>query len=271
MKLAVVTLELPSLAETLRELGKKLYRRLSGREDRIKNAIEEGKEALTVMRLCHLIISTQLDAPANWYYEVERLGPLGSILLVVNTAATVVEGGGMVVTSEVAMLGMLALGVFGVASVAGLATVFSIYFRKHSNRNEFNPQLLEMSMKALGATYPSPYAIAESSITDLVRDDMDRSGSKETLQKWQRKLKRGLEGNSMLKGSFSINPTIYWAQQLFILARVGQLRGTMASQIRIGVEGPTEIGKSELLTTLIGADESLFRSGSGMDSRTMDI
>jgi len=45
----------------------------------------------------------------------------------------------------------------------------------------------------------------------------------------------------------------------------------MASQIRIGVEGPTEIGKSELLTTLIGADESLFRSGSGMDSRTMDI
>jgi len=91
----------------------------------------------------HLIISTQLDAPANWYYEVERLGPLGSILLVVNTAATVVGGGGMVVTSEVAMLGMLALGVFGVASVAGLATVFSIYFRKHSNRNEFNPQLLE--------------------------------------------------------------------------------------------------------------------------------
>lgn len=55
------------------------------------------------------------------------------------------------------------------------------------------------------------------------------------------------------------------------MARVARLRTLIASQIRIGIEGPSECGKSELLTVLTAADPDTFRAGQGDNCRTMEI
>ena len=282
LKLANVIPDLTSFAEALRKFSRNLYDRPVDPKERIEHAIKQASEVLTAIRFCHFVILTQLDAPHDWYYEAKedpvRFGVLaagGGPLLAAGSAsrylaAAVPAMEGAAGLGLVALTSVLGFAASAVAFFLGAGVYYNLLPRKQLLHLNFESKL-QMSLEVLGIQCSPLNSIGEAPLADHLKDDMQNAESPQTLKDWRQKLRKGIKKHPAVKSNWLVEPTVYWSKWLFDVARVGQLRDLMASQIRVGVEGPTEAGKSQLLTTLTGAPEEVFRPGSGANCRTMEI
>ena len=108
----------------------------------------------------------------------------------------------------------------------------------------------------------------ETSITTLLKQKPTKHCD---LLYWQSHLKKGLADLGERPRHLRYEPTCFWAKWLLDVGRVGQLRSLVSDRLYIGVEGPTEAGKSSLLTTLTGAHPEVFRAGFGTKFRTTEL
>lgn len=108
-------------------------------------------------------------------------------------------------------------------------------------------------------------------ITSYLLSNFRAGDSLENLEELQRRLNKGIKDNPEVKSNWHIEPTLFWPKWLFNVAKIEQLRDVLSKEIRVGAVGPTEAGKSELLTVLTGAPEKCFRAGGSSNSRTMEI
>jgi hypothetical protein len=282
LKLADVIPDLTSFAEALRKFSRNLYDRPVDPEERIDHAINQANEVLTAIRLCHFVILTQLDAPRDWYYEAkEDIVPFGihaagggpllaarSVSQYLAAAVPAMEGAaGLGLVTLTSVLGFAAS---AVAFFLGAGVYYSLLPRKQLLHVDFESKL-QTSLEVLGIESSPLNSIAEAPLADHLKDDMQNAENPQTLKDWRQKLRKGIKKHPAVKSTWLIEPTVYWSKWLFDVAKVGQLRDLIASQIRVGVEGSTEAGKSQLLTTLTGAPEEVFRPGFGANCRTMEI
>lgn len=268
-KLGQLMPQAPSLGVALKNFSRGFYNRPTDPEERIEHAIRQADEVLSCIRFCHVIILTQLDVPPEWLWKAGLIGFFGALALVssvspVAVGAVAAEGIGLITGISLLSAGLM-LGV-------GVGAVLLAYSESQQPRQlllNFK-SMVEMAIQVLGVEV-SPLGSIETPFAELLKDDMATSDSVKTLEKWQRQLAVGIKKHPAIKGTCRIDPTIFWAKWLFNVARVGNLRDLMTKQIRVGIEGPSEAGKSQLLTALTGADPDTFRSGFGDSCRTMEI
>ncbi|KAK1758805.1 hypothetical protein QBC47DRAFT_409639 [Echria macrotheca] len=238
-----------SLTVALKNFSDGFYNRPTDPEERIQHAIRQADDVLSSMRFCHVIMLTQLDAPPDWYWEV--------------TTGTLAKSIGIVAGASLLGAGT----VIGIGVMA-VSLAYS-WMQQPVELLKIPESRLKLTLEVLGVEASPLGSIAEMQLAAHLETDMGVSDSMETLERWQKRLAEGLKKHPVIKGR--IDPSLFWAKWLFNVARVGKLRALIASQIRIGVEGPSEAGKSELLTALTGADPNTFRSGSHTNCRTMEI
>ncbi|KAL2069468.1 hypothetical protein VTL71DRAFT_14147 [Oculimacula yallundae] len=274
---------LPSFAGALKNFSYHLLKRSTDPQERIRQAIRESDEVLRCMKFCYIVIITQLDPSPDWYCTSSETYPktsaaLGSISWLFSafsiwgwTAPTALEG----FAAFAAAFGLAALAtavggaIFGIA-VAGSTMAF-LTTREQLLQFRFASTVL-MSMQALRIPSSVEHT-GEILIKKFLENDAKYS-SKITLrdlEKLQDRLKNGLKCHPEIKPDWEIRPTIFWAKWLFSVAGIGELQESLSEKTRIGVLGPTEAGKSALLTTLTGAAEDVFRPGSCAHDRTMEL
>ncbi|KAK4171805.1 hypothetical protein QBC36DRAFT_315440 [Triangularia setosa] len=201
-----------------------------------------------------------LDSPPKWKYEAGLVGRF-------DTLTALSAGSTLVFIAATAADGiLLATGcvAFGVGARLGIAVASPFLSISESQQpkellNSFKG-MLSMRMEVLGVEGSPLSNILETPLTDHFRADMANADTMEILDKWQKRLADGLRKHPAVKDTCRIDPTMYWAKWLFTVA-----------QIRIGIEGPSEAGKSELLTVLTGAAAKMFQLGFNANLRTMEI
>ncbi|EMD93596.1 hypothetical protein COCC4DRAFT_132601 [Bipolaris maydis ATCC 48331] len=277
-KMSTQCRDIPSLTDTLRDFGSRLYTRthITDPDKRIERAIKEVGEVLAVMRFCHIIIITQLDAPDGWCFKVFKehvMKGVGMVASLATGAYTLYTTAGSVWSMYAMPSIALATGWAAFAGAVGVAAGFiscsmsavAVEQLPHGPRHEqemsFNP-LLSMTIAALGGN-PHSSGNPEASLTALLEQ---QSSKLEDFEYWKKRLEEGTRND---RSGLKYVPTLFWAKWMHDVARVGQLRTLVSKRLYIGIEGPTGVGKSSLLTTLIG--ENVFGAGSGISNRTMDL
>lgn len=277
--------ECATLACTLQDFGAKLYGRETVRamdpDKGIQHAIEQARHVLSVMRFCHLVIITQLDAPEDWcvdVYEDHVMKTPGAVASIISAGYSLYSTTRWVAAASVVSGPILGAGWVVIASAAGLAVGLASFLaswgvveqlphgRRHQLQLNFDG-MLKLSVQALNISL-SPFDIIEASITALLKQTPTKRGN---LPYWQTRLKDGLKRLGGLPRHLSYEPTCIWAKWLHDVGRIGQLRRLVSDRLYIGVEGPTEAGKSSLLTTLTGAHPDVFRAGFGSEFRTTEL
>lgn len=251
----------------LSEYALVLYKRPDNDKERISRAVEQMGEVLNVMRLCHLVILTQLDADPDWFFDISDIK--GDRIL---TSATFA-----------AALGSLAYSpnLAGVFAFGGIA----FWVRRYLNRPKAKHDLkyedkLAISLEILEIPRQRFGVIMENSISELLKAshsrDSERTLPRERLQRLvqdrmqvHRELPEGLVPR--IHGKKKVQPTSLWMDWLLMVAEIGDLRSTIAQKLRVGVIGPTEAGKSQLLSTLTGVPADVFRPGWSLAGRTMEV
>jgi hypothetical protein len=278
--LAQVHPKLDTLTGTLQNFGMELYDRDTNAEDRIDQAITQSSRVLSVMRFCHIIILIQLEAPADLCVKVENSfetpGFFASLFPGYWSLTTAYSwAASFNTTSGILALGWMGLaGVFGVftgtvALVATYGLFLAIIDRPHQLQTGFD-EMLHFSLQALKLPI-SKFSIPETAITDVLEPDDAKAGELSVQKKWQDRLRNGLRDFPAKPRAHRYEPTLFWAKWLFDVGKVGKLRRLAVDRLYVGIEGPTEAGKSLLLTTLTAAPEEVLRSGFELESRTTEI
>ena len=266
----------PSFSATLSVFGQKLFVRSTEQRKRIEQAVEDTWEVLGVIRFCHLIILTQLDAPTNWFFdipvEMNTWPPFEALLAVGGFAGRLAP-----LSAGVGILAAAAIvSGFGILAINVLTALASRLFADDLQL-EYDLKLkLSLDVLPVSEDRRARHGlIQESYFVELEGFDSDADNT-ETLWKMlasRLKGKHGLGPDTVpgVRNTTSIKPKRWWAKWLQMVADVGRLRTIISDRIHIGIEGLTEAGKSELLTTLADAPPTVFRSGSSLACRTIDI
>ena len=277
--------ECPTLACALQNFGAKLYDREMVRaldpKNRIQQAIEQAQHVLSIMRFCHIVIVTQLDAPEEWcvdVYEDHAMTGPGAVVSFLSGGFSLYSTARWVASASIVSGPILGAGWIALASAAGVTVGLAAFFasfglvqklprgRRHQLQLNFD-SMLKLSVQALNIS-SSPFEIMETSITALLKQNPTEW---DNLPYWQTRLKKGLANLGGRPKNLSYEPTCFWAKWLLDVGRVGPLRRLVSDRLYIGVEGPTEAGKSSLLTTLTGAHPDVFKAGFGTEFRTTEI
>ncbi|KAK4186740.1 hypothetical protein QBC35DRAFT_436549 [Podospora australis] len=269
---------IPSFEKTLKGFGLTFYDRPSDPHKRISHAIQQADEVLSVIRFCHVVILTQLDNRPREKFSGLQVAmarnslPYADALPIDLTLHNLFGGSELVTSSTLTSSSVITVDILGKQTnslgrkMNRAESLFAL--ESFQGRLNLSRQILRLPQASLAL---GSQGVIEGQIEERLREDIPKADSLRTLEKWRTKLREGLTAYPGMKSYFAIKPTLYWPQWLFHVARVGQLRNLMASEVRIGVEGPTEAGKSELLTTLTGAEPRIFGAGSSSIHRTMEI
>ena len=269
--------KLPSFAATLRAFGQNLFDRSADQRKRIEEAVEQTGEILSIMRFCHLIILTQLDAPADWLFDAKQEETWFPIKSFVLTAAGITVSSQSVDPTALALADTAIILGFGIMALSIVMNLVTSARPKEEDQVKFDSKLqLSLDVLKVPANDRLHYGlIQERCIAELeeFKSDTDyiESLRKKMASRLDRKYKPAADSIPGVTTALSIRPKRWWANWLQMEARVARLRTIMSDRIRIGAEGLTEAGKSELLTTLAGAPDGIFKSGSSLNCRTIDI
>lgn len=262
-----------TLTEALQNFSQHLAKRNLDPGDRTDNAIAQYERLLSVMRFHHVIILMQLTASldscvSKRHIKHPRSGLVGSL----------VPGAGAI------------FGVFNVmhpsfgwsawTASCGLAAGFAAYLltfgiwsgattKLEYLKKEFN-EMIQLSLNALDLSVDQLTA-PETAIAERLSRDEKKAEDPAIEEKWRMRLEKGIK--NLLGRPFGTEYTANtnWAKWLFAVGRVGNLRTLVVDRLFVGIQGPTEAGKSLLLTTLTNAPKEIFQPGSAYGSRTTEI
>ncbi|KAF3223687.1 hypothetical protein TWF679_000124 [Orbilia oligospora] len=266
-----------TLAETLESFGRELYSREADSKDRIDQAGIQSGRVILIMRFCHTVILTQLNPSIDSYIKFDHL-----TLSAIKSSA--ISAGEFVLDCDFrSPLGDL----FEIYTIFFILNLIKEVVKYLTNRpvqvEKGFDKMLQVSIQTLKLQVSEPSS-PEVTITDLLEPDYQNSGDRDTQDKWRKRLDNGLRNmprsqnrNQQWKadtiyrsGHYPI-ATISWSKWLFDVAKIGKLRRSAISQLYIGVEGTTRVGKSTLLTTLTAASRDIFNPGLTTDSRTTEM
>ena len=279
--LAQVHPKFDELARTLQNFGQELYDRDTNAEDHIEQAITQSGWVLSVMRFCHVIILTQLEAPVDLCVKVFENNFMvpgffaflfpgwWSFTTAYSWAVSYSTTSGMIALGRMGLAGVFGAAAATAASVASFGLFLVITDRPHHLQKSFD-EMLHFSLQALRLRV-SKFSIPETAITKELEVDDAKAGEPRVQKKWQERLSSGLRDFPAKPRARRYQPTLFWVKWLFDVGKVGKLRSLVVDRLCIGVEGPTEAGKSLLLTTLTKAPEKVFRPGFGLEFRTTEI
>ena len=293
----------PKLSDALKEYGLDLYRRPSnlGGEARINTAIDQAEKVLDVMQFCHIIILSQIDAPPEWFGSILKkttsrgfrwsdMGKLKSDVrdFMVNTAR---NGPWDMLKDTIMTLGVPGA-FFAGASIAGYNTLFGqkvnyhsyfSLFRREANRS--NPSVDQVENRPL-LNYDSlvdaaqtavclldetnTYNTAEECVTKYMVGFMHRARSDNRQDVYGDLIKAMNQALQMPEATY-YRPNDYFLLFLAQVSRIGVMRRMTSDKLYVGVEGPTEAGKSLLLKVFTAAPESIFNPGFGAQCRTTEL
>ncbi|KAK6360887.1 hypothetical protein TWF730_007002 [Orbilia blumenaviensis] len=269
-------LEGDTLAITLQNFGRELYLRDEDPNIRIEQAVTQSQRVLLIMKFCHAIILTQLDIPVELCVKWER--ELGD-LVGAGIASGILSYG----QAWAASIGWTYLG-YAVGFYTGL-TVFAMcvslvfsFTQKHNHLQDGFDEMLRVTLQALDL--PTSGSVLESGITDIL-DPGDILSHPRIQEAWRDRLSKGmakLGTGQPPKSALNTKPilnrpvaTLSWVKWLFEVGKIGQLRRLIVGRLYVGVEGPTEAGKSLLLTALTTTTQGTFNPGFGPRYRTTEI
>ncbi|PWN88768.1 hypothetical protein FA10DRAFT_268911 [Acaromyces ingoldii] len=273
-------------ARTLETYGDRLYSRSSNTATAIDEARTQSQEVMDVMRVCHAIILTQLDAPFDCFVRQTDFFPAGPFAA--GVAPTYYAGlwswtrlasfaGSSTFYSALAgiggfYIGMVVLVVTAMVVEHAIDSIHSMRARRKRIEVDYD-KALTCTRQAFHLTSQPFDSIRETAIAERLQADLSIANEGYTILKWKNAITAGFAGLGDKSPISLYFYTIgdFWVKWLFDVARVSQLRTALASHVYIGVEGPTEAGKSELLTMLTGAPPGVFASGSDEEHRTTEI
>ena len=251
-----------SFAAALTRFSEALYDQPVEVQDRIRYAIQQADNVLTTMKFCHLIILTQLNLPRDWYYKTRFI----PATITVGTLSSLVHF--FFSTSHYVKLVAI-----GSTAVILYADINSYFWKapKALPSPEYD-ETLKLSIEVLGLRLSTSSMEARSlTLSHHLRFDLETRATLSVLEKWQARLEKGMNERPGERSGWSIHPSMYWAKWLLDAARTETLRQHCSGGLRIGVEGPVEAGKSELLAVLTNTGNRVFHPGDDADHRTMDI
>ncbi|KAL2676444.1 hypothetical protein Neosp_010202 [[Neocosmospora] mangrovei] len=261
--------ELRSLEQALKLFSHNLYHRPPNEAERVQLAIEQTKKLLATMKFCHFVILTQLTAQKDWFFKVKQLNVIGAIASGTTSLVTVYTMLARLTLLSGWVGASVGLGV--TAAAQGILYTWEWWkVERQAFQSEYD-RILKLTTDALGIPY-SPFTCSlEFAIQDKLKEDVAQD-SRSRVKRWTNEIKTGLD--DLTRGILSVGspePTTFWARWMFRVERIAQLRRYINEKTNIGVMGPTEAGKSELLTTLTGTPQHFFGSGFGSRSRTLEI
>ncbi|KAK6514539.1 hypothetical protein TWF281_004737 [Arthrobotrys megalospora] len=273
-----LTLQYDILTQSLQDFSQEVYDRDtgSGSEDRIEKVIKQSNRILLVMRFCHAIILTQLETRLELCVELEPETPL-MLLAVASGVFSSAQTYSLTMPAGLPGLFLptvcyLAYGICVNLVIYAPKLVGYFTTKRYQLQGGFEATLefsqRVLKVKALESSIP------ECTITDIwniynTKGDEHESDVKIECQKLLNSKLEGL-ADKPPKG-YRYVATLAWVEWLFAVGKVGELRTLISDRLYIGVEGPTEAGKSQLLTTLTAAPETAFAAGQGAKFRTTEI